>query len=50
MTLIQVTNGVVILQIVTFVVLCALLIATGAWRLGLAQGLLAIITWLVYWA
>lgn len=50
MTLTQVTNGVVVLQIVTFIVLCILLIVNGSPRLGLAQGLLAIITWLVYWA
>lgn len=50
MTLTQVTNGVVIVQIVTFVALFILLVANGTWRLGLAQGLLAVITWLVYWA
>lgn len=50
MTLTQVSNGVVVLQIATFVILFFLLIASGSWRLGAAQGLLAVITWLVYWA
>jgi len=50
MTLPQAINTVVVIQLVTFVVLFPLLAANGAWRLGLAQALLGIVTWLVYWA
>lgn len=43
-----VTNAVVLLQAVTFVVLSVLLYIKGDWKLALAQAFLAIITWLVY--
>ena len=50
MTLEQLSNVVVIVQVCSFVALFPLLAVTGSWRLGLAQGLLGIVTWLVYWS
>jgi hypothetical protein len=50
LSLLQITNVVVIVQVCTFITLTPLLIATGSLRLGLAQGLLGIVTWLVYWS
>jgi hypothetical protein len=49
-SLLQVTNFIVIVQVCTFLALMPLLITTGSLRLGLAQGLLGIVTWLVYWS
>lgn len=48
MSLTTLTNGVVILQAVTFIVLSILLYVKGDWKLALAQAFLAVITWLVY--
>lgn len=50
MTLTQAVNGVVVLQLLTFVALFPLLWANGNPRLGLAQALLGIVTALVYWS
>lgn len=50
MSLLQFTNAIVIVQVCTFAALLPLLVATGSGRLGAAQGLLGIVTWLVYWS
>lgn len=41
-------NAIVIAQALTFIALGLLLLGTGEVRLGLAQGALAVATWLVY--
>jgi hypothetical protein len=39
----------VCIQVLSFLALCPLLWATGAWNLAAAQGLLALVTLFVYW-